>query len=143
MCFEAEEEEITITATNSAVPDIAALLFDIESCSQVTACCSLVLEVEDNEYDLCPGEQIVLDADYYGEEGSVEINWTSDPGNGIDYINDPTSISPTFLLPYDFPVEEQIIEYNITIQDDNCQKSETIYVHVQQNTQPEFDIAFV
>ena len=142
ICFTPSSEsiEIFLHIEGDDGSGAGSIVVDSPSCEEVTPCCPLYLELEEEEYELCPGEEIVFEGFYAEEEGDVSIEWTSDPSDGVNYLDDPNIMNPTFLVDEVGEFEEESYIFTVTIEDDNCIKSLELEVNVGASIIPEFDI---
>ncbi len=138
ICFTPSSSTIELNITNIG-DNLSLVIIDSPDCDMVEPCCPLILELEETEYELCPGESVELEADYFEEEGDVIVEWTSEPADGVNYLDDPNSISPNFIFPYDDNVESETYEFTVTVTDDNCTRFDVLTVTVNTNEEPEFE----
>jgi len=134
--------EVIISTTTTPFQETSAIIIDGNfDCSISTACCSLTLDTDNNNYSVCPGESFVLDANYADAAGPVQIEWTCDPPEGLNYLSSTDAISPEFtfpLPPLDF--DGETFKYSLSVGDNFCtQTIECIEVEVQPIISPVFD----
>ena len=111
-------------------------------CSIASQCCTIEPAIEDDNHVLCPGEVVVFDADYSNEIGSVQVEWSCEPSEGLNYLSSINEISPEFVFPIpssDF--DGKSFEYTLSVEDDIClQTIESIEVEVLPYIAPQFDL---
>ena len=138
ICFTPSSSTIELEIENIGAT-LTLLVVDSPLCEDVSNCCPLELMVDEDELEVCPGEPVLLPAAYSNEEGSVSIEWTSDPVDGVDYLDDPTSINPTFTFPDDSNFDGGEYMFKVKVTDDNCMRMEELLIIVNQTEEPEFD----
>jgi len=139
ICFTPSQSTIEIElAINSEGANV--IVVDSPNCNEVTPCCPLSLLLEEEEYEICPGEEFIIEGEIDNTEGDVIIEWISKPENGIDFLSEADIISPTFNFPDDENFEGEVFELTLTVEDDNCIKEETIIVTIRPSEVPEFEI---
>ena len=96
ICIEAQTSSITIDIQGISGGTEGYLLLDDASCSDSNSnCCALQIETPD-DFETCPNEATEIIGTFQGESGSVDFEWTSDPPNGINFLDDTTIENPTF-----------------------------------------------
>jgi len=96
ICIEAQSSSITIDIQGIAGGTDGYLLLDDASCSDSnSSCCGLQMEVPD-DFETCPNEATEILGTYQGETGTVNFEWTSDPPDGINYLDDTSIENPAF-----------------------------------------------
>ena len=138
-CFTASSSSVELSISNGG-DELGIIMVDSPECEMVTPCCALLLEIAEEEYEICPGEDIELITEYFEEEGDVQIIWDCDPSSGLDYLDDPEILSPIFNFPYDDDFEGGSYTFTVTVEDESCSRSAEILVVVNNNEEPEFDI---
>ena len=98
-----------------------AIVVDSPLCEQLDPCCELVLELAPDTINICPGDDVVLNASYSGESGQVNVQWTSTPPDGINYLSSTTAISPTFSFPPNTDFDGASYNLLLSIEDDSCE----------------------
>ena len=144
--------EICIEATNTSMDlelssalggpaNNAYVFIDDADCSEAAgSCCSLIVELPDDN-ELCPNQDWLVDGEILGETGTVDIEWTSDPPEGVDYLDDPTTIDPTFVYPSTDPEFEGItFLFEVMVTDDECDSYHELEIIVSPHNIPEFDL---
>ena len=101
LCIDPSSTSIEIIITGSPTTSMGGvILVDTAICEDLTPCCPLIVEILDEEIDLCADEPYVIPASFDNEEGSVDIEWTCDPPDGLDFLSETYIIDPTFLFPF-------------------------------------------
>ena len=144
VCFTPTTSFVDVIISTVLVPgEYSSIIVDGNpSCSEFSfTCCELTPLIDDYNFSSCPGETIVLDAEYINAIGSVEIEWTCNPPEGLNYLNATNVISPEFTFPAtSSDYFGDIYNFTLIIQDDNCaQTLEDIEVEVFPAISPEFD----
>jgi len=141
ICFTPSSEsiEISMNIITDGVGD-NALVIDSPQCDQVSTCCPLKVEIEEEIVFICPGDPLVFPGSYEDEEGSVLIEWTSDPSEGVDFLDDPETLNPVFLVGDTENFEGESYVFRLTVEDDNCEKFREFEVEVLPSEVPEFDL---
>ncbi len=139
LCFIPSSSSIDIVLSISTSGN-TAIVVDSPGCDMITPCCPLRAEIVEESLEGCPGDDILFDANYDQEEGTVFIEWSSDPSGGIDFLSATDIISPTFNLNQvgDFEGEEYI--FYLHIEDDNCEKTLELELEIFPSIIPEFEI---
>ena len=140
VCIQPSSSSIDITITGSTTNFVSLILVDSAPCEDLTPCCSLVVDIEEEEIDLCSGENYLIPADYTNNQGAVDIEWTSNPSDGVNYLDDVDIIDPTFNFPFSEQHNGESYEFIVTIEDDLCIQKDTIVINVIPNDIPEFEI---
>ena len=138
-CFTPSSSTIELAMYNGSDAFVSLLVVDSPDCDFITPCCTMELEVEEEELELCPGEEVQFVTSYYQESGNVVIEWTSEPSDGVNYLNDNTISSPIFSFPNNDEFEGETYIFTVSVTDENCTRSEIIELTVNPNEQPEFD----
>lgn len=140
ICFTPSSSSIDIQLSIIGTGGQNALVVDSPTCEQVTPCCPLKVLIEEETLEICPGEELVFPGVIDDAEGSVSIEWTSDPSDGVDYLDDPNTLNPTFLLDdtNNFEGEEYI--FTLTVEDVNCEKIQEFELIVNPSIVPDFEI---
>ncbi len=131
--------EIFITVEDYADGMITNTLIDSGVCDE-TYCCSLTAELEEEFIALCPGEEQIIEGEYSGETGSVNIEWTSEPSYGVNYLDNPESMNPTISIPENNDFEGETIIYTVTIEDSDCDITREFELEILTSEKPEFEI---
>ncbi|NNE15274.1 MAG: gliding motility-associated C-terminal domain-containing protein [Saprospiraceae bacterium] len=103
-------------------------------------CCLLKTELVEGPIEICPDDPFVIESDYEDEVGSVEVEWTSDPSHGVNFLNDPFDINPTFLVPFDEDYEGETFLLTYRVEDDECFLEKEVEIEVGPSLVPEFEI---
>ena len=141
LCIDPSSTSIEIIITGSPTTSMGGvILVDTAICEDLTPCCPLIVEILDEEIDLCADEPYVIPASFDNEEGSVDIEWTCDPPDGLDFLSETYIIDPTFLFPFSENHPGGTYEFTVTVEDDECIKIKEIIINVIPNEVPEFDI---
>ena len=141
LCIPAESDEITIEIKgilNSG--DSGYILLDDASCDDAEVeCCELLVDLQgDNE--VCPNEDLPLFGDYMGDNGTVNIEWTSDPPDGINYLDDLSTTEPIFnFTTTDNNFEGGTYTFTMTVEDDLCIFGKEIEIEVLPFASVSFD----
>jgi len=144
VCFTPTTSFVDVVISTVLVPgEYSSIIVDGNpSCSEFSfTCCVLTLNIEEDNYSLCPGETIVLDADYINQIGSVQVEWTCNPPEGLNYLNATDVISPEFTFPAtSSDYYGETYKFTLIVEDDNCtQTLECIEVEVLPSVAPAFD----
>ena len=140
ICFTPSSSDVDINLNIIGDGGMNALVVDSPSCDQVSPCCPLFVDIEEEEYELCPGEEFIIPGVFSEEEGSVTIEWTSDPSSGIIFLDETDIIQPTFLVDDVGDFEGGVYTFELKVEDDNCEKIREIEITVLPSITPEFDI---
>ena len=145
-CFTASDTEITITFTSNPVSGsmFGLSVVDALSCDYVndnntcTSCCDIELAYNDTP-EICPGTTLEIEPLVTGTTGTLQVEWTSIPSDGITYLNDISLLNPTFTYPYQD--ENPGLEYVFTLRviDGSCEEEIDINVKVLSSEIPEFE----
>ena len=141
LCLEPEsaDMEIYITVAPYATGSITNTLLDTGICDPMF-CCTLGAELDEEFFELCPGESVDILGDIFGETGSVDVEWTSDPSSGVNYLEDPESINTVLSIPENFEFEGEAITYTVMIEDADCSITREFELEIRPSEMPEFDI---
>ena len=141
ICFfpSSESIDINLSIINEGSVDNYAIVVDSPECDQITPCCPLVTGIDEESTVICPGEEYVIPAFYAEEEGSVIVEWTSDPSDGVSYLDDPTDITPTFLVSNIEDFEGETYLFTLRVEDDNCESFQEFELEVLPSIVPEFE----
>jgi len=122
VCFMATSSvaELTLTIVTN---DLGVILIDDGICADMESCCDLEIDVN-SDVEVCPSEVLIFDADYSMEQGAVTIEWTSFPEDGVDYLDDPYILNPTFLIPEDEEFDDETYQFTLTVMDGACERME-------------------
>lgn len=139
ICFTPSQSSIEIEVSiNNSGSNV--IVVDSPDCDDVTPCCPLQLIVEEEFYEICPGEEFDIIAQIDNDEGGVTIEWESDPPGGTNYLSDIDIVDPTFTFPYDENFDGESYILTVIVEDDNCIKTKEIEVVVLPSEVPEFEI---
>lgn len=145
VCFTASSNTVDISFVAASPPTVFGLvILDYLPCDYVEAnspcpgCCNLMVE-SDNDYFRCPGEAVTLEPIIENAIGDLTITWTSDPPEGVDYLDDPTSPTPIFTYPYAESFIEESFIFTIVVEDDICMEETELTVTVLSSVIPEFE----
>lgn len=141
LCLTPESEDVSIfiTVEDYTSGSVTNTLLDTGICDD-EFCCTLRAELEEELIELCPGEELDIEGMYSGETGSVDIEWSSDPDYGVDYLDDPESINPTLIIPEDFDFDGETIIYTVSVEDSECQIFREFELEIKTSKTPEFEI---
>ena len=142
LCIEALTDEIYIEVKGIANGGFSGyILLDDAHCSIAQLdCCELVVDLTEDTA-VCPNEDLFLEGEFMGETGSANIEWVSDPSDGINYLDDPTVLDPTFNFSTtndNFP--GQIYTFTMIVEDDICLFGKDIEIEVLPY--PNFNFSF-
>lgn len=140
ICFTPSASSIVIEMMINS-EGMNVIVVDSPDCDDLTPCCPLNVLLEEEEYEICPGEEFVIEGSIDNSEGDVIIEWTSDPADGIDYLSETDILSPTFSFPEDENFDGETFEFTLTVEDDNCAKELYLSVIVNPSEVPEFEIS--
>lgn len=138
ICFIALESSIKIEIsiqTNSN----GSIVVDYADCEEISPCCDIDINVPSTLIEICPGESVLLDASYEGESGPVTFNWTSDPPDGISFLDNTSILKPTFSFPQNNNFDGFSYEFTLVIEDDSCATKKDIQLVVLPTDIPTFD----
>jgi len=136
---ESADMDIFITVVEYAGNQVTNTLLDTGECIE-DYCCTLRAMLEEEYVELCPGESFDVIGEITGETGSVDVEWTSEPSYGVDYLEDPESINTVLSIPENFDFDGETIIYTVTIEDSECQISRQFELEILTSEIPEFDI---
>ena len=141
ICFTPSDTQVDLILNPETIPSGGALVVDTGDCLEATLeCCALQIEIEDT-WSICPDQVLNIFGEAQNVAGTLNISWSSNPPEGVNYLSDLTIIDPEFF----YPLGEQNFEgtnftYTITIEDDLCIVERDIYVEVFPTTEPDFDL---
>jgi CHU_C Type IX secretion signal domain len=143
--------QATFTAQSTSVEIIVAVVIDgvqhsivvdgPPDCSVLvpSPCCPLLVTADD-AYEVCPGDAITLNANVQNSTGIVQVVWTSEPSNGISFLNDANILNPIFTFPEgDF--EGETFNFLLTVTNDFCTRTKSVEVKVIKSEMPIFDFS--
>ena len=130
LCVTPTSSEMEIILTGAVDSDFGYINIDDAICNDQNMCCSLKITLDETA-EVCPNQELIIDASISSASGSVSYEWTSDPAFGIDFLDDPFTEDPTFLYPSFDPFFSGIdILYRLTVEDDNCERVKEIIISV-------------
>ena len=142
MCVEATGTTMHIQLESALGETNQSWLFiDDAQCQGTGDCCSVFVDLQ-NEDEVCPNQILQFNGLITDATGPVDIVWSSDPPDGVDYLSDLSIIDPTFLFPsIDPEFEGTTYEFEVSVIDGDCeaitQIDVTVFPHVA--VQFEFD----
>ena len=131
--------DLFLTVSPYSGGSISNTLIDSGVCDP-TFCCSLISEIEEGPIELCPDEEYTIDSDYAEGSGSITVEWTCEPSSGIDFLDNPTDINPTFYIPPQTDFESETFVFTFSVTDDDCTVTKEIEIEVEASLVPEIDI---
>jgi len=141
LCFTPSSSSVDITLSIIGETDeFYAIVVDSPDCDMVTPCCALIADVDEEALEVCPGEEITLPGFYEREEGTVLVEWTSDPADGVSFLDDPYAIKPVFLVDNIEDFEGESYVFTLKVEDDNCERTAELEIEVSTSEVPEFEI---
>ena len=144
-CFTASSSSIEVTILHVLQAGICQMVVDYIPTEELDAiqtcgdCCNLFVETDDS-VEVCPDEPFVFPGIYTDAVGSVNITWECDQPDGLDYLDDPSTLNPTFLYPLSGDNTTQIYNYTLYVEDDLCIRDEEFTIEVSASFQPIFTI---
>ena len=130
--------EITVDEYDSGM--ITNTLLDTGICDE-SFCCTLNAEIAEEYIELCPGDDpFEIELDVTGGVGTVQYEWTSDPANGVNFLDDPTSGTPILEIPYDEDFEGGEYFFTVEIEDEDCSIMREFELFVHPSEVPEFEV---
>jgi hypothetical protein len=141
ICFVVSSSSVDIALSIISDGGFNALVVDSPQCEQVTPCCPLVLSLEEEEAVICPGAAYTIEAEVENAEGSVSVEWTSDPSDGIDFLSDPNILEPSFIVNNIEDFEGETYLFTLVFEDDNCILEREFELEVLRSEVPDFDIS--
>lgn len=146
-----ELAQATFTAASSSVVITVAIVIDgvqhsivvdgVPDCSLLAPepCCTLTVSADDS-HEICPGTSINLNALVQNATGNLQVEWTSIPTNGVNFLNDVNILNPIFTFPSgDF--EGETFDFLLTVTDERCTKTTAVEVTVLKSELPTFDFS--
>jgi len=140
LCLMPETEQVSIEIgvlpyfTNI----ISSTTLDTGECD-IHYCCSLDAELDKDEIDLCPGEEQEIVLNVIDEVGNVEIEWSCDPPDGLDYMDDPFSANPNLSIPFE-DHDKEVFLYTVRIEDEDCYIFRELELTINTSKVPEFEV---
>jgi len=138
ICYGATSTSVEIFLTIES-DDAGLIVIDSGICEEFETCCDLVVEA-DNSYDICPGESIQLDAEFSEETGTVSVEWTCQPDDGLDFLDDRFALNPIFEVPLNGEFDGERYIFTLSVTDDVCTREEEVIIDVTPYIIPEFEI---
>ncbi|MDF1699038.1 MAG: hypothetical protein P1U56_24510, partial [Saprospiraceae bacterium] len=145
VCFVPTSSTVKILLTTYEPGSHSAIIVDGNfDCSIAEQCCTLLPTNEEESYATCPGESITLETGYLNAIGSVQVEWTCDPPEGLSYLSSTNIESPEFIFPSsDQDFAGGTFKYTLNLEDDICvQTIECIEVNVVPSIAPVFELEF-
>jgi len=145
-CFTASSTDVTITFTSVPVSgsSFGLSVVDALSCEYVldnntcSNCCEIELEYDEMP-EVCQGESFEINPTLIGDTGPYQVEWTSVPADGINYLSDTEIINPTFTFPQQDGNEEIEYVFNLRVIEGSCEEEIDISLIVLQSETPVFD----
>ena len=103
-------------------------------------CCELTIDYVTDGLIGCPGEFLDYGLTVTGQEGNLDITWTADPESGLEFLSSTDVINPTLHPGVDYYNEGELIEYTLTIEDDECVRELVVFYGIESNVIPTFEI---
>ena len=131
LCIEAQGNSITLDIQGIANSTNGYIILDDADCADAnTECCTLAMDLPD-DFSTCPNEATEILGSYSGNNGSINVEWTCDPADGINYLDDPFSENPIF----EFTTTDEnfagiIYTFTFTGTDDVCDAGKEIEIEV-------------
>ena len=117
-----------------------AVLIDDADCADATGTCCSLIAIANPAEEVCPNNDVILSGEYDFETGTVTVEWTSDPPEGVDYLDDPFIENPTFNYSNTDPEFEGVtFTFTFTVEDDNCISQQEMTVDVLALAQLSFE----
>jgi len=146
ICFTASGND-AIEITNSTSGNQNSYFFvDYFSCPDVDPddvdCSeSYALEVYDSGHT-CPGSEYYLISTIGGVEidASVPITWSCDPPSGLNYLDDISDPSPTFILPQNSGEPATEFIFTLTVDINSCILEADVTIEIDDEFIPQFDL---
>ena len=140
ICIIADDDGLDIEVSGTLNSNQGHIIVDNIDCEEVeSSCCILDVELEE-ELNVCPDEDALIEAIVTNPQGDIDFEWTSDPPEGLDYLSDVDILNPTFNYPHgEFPFNGESFTYTITVEDEVCEIEEEITVNVLDIYVPSFD----
>lgn len=144
VCFTAQSTSVEISVRaffngvqHCLIVDGSPECSELSPCQAPDPCCSLVINV-DQSHEICPGTSINLNALAQNATGNIQVEWTSIPATGVNFLNDPNILNPIFTFPNgDF--DGETFNFLLTVTDDLCTKTKEVEVIVLKSEIPTFD----
>jgi len=142
MCVVAESGSMDVLVTAETSGNQSFVFVDDAMCSEIEPCCSITIDLE-SEISICPNQELILEAIIADEQGNVDIEWTSDPPEGLDYLSATDIADPIFNFANpDLPFDGTEFTFTITVEDDACQISREVEVTVLPLQEITFDFIY-
>ena len=139
LCFVAEEESVDVVVTAESAGTQSEVFIDDIDCAEIQPCCPLRVTVQE-EYFVCPGEDLLIDILVENPTGSVEYEWTSDPSSGEDFLNALDVEDPIFnFSTSEFPFDGESFELSVLVTDEDCAALRRTIVNVYPLEEVTFD----
>jgi len=120
VCFEASGESADVVVYAQTLGSSSYVLIDDIECVDLEACCPLTVELEE-ELEICPFDDLILDATIDMESGDLTYLWTSDPPEGVDFLDDVNIEDPIFnYTDADIPFDGTIYNFLLRVDDESC-----------------------
>lgn len=131
LCIEAMSTSIDITVQGIANNTSGYIILDDADCADAEQeCCGLFLELPDDD-TVCPNTPIEIIGSYTGANGPVNFEWTSEPADGINYLDDTNIENPIFeYLTSDNNFPGATYTFTLTGEDDICDSHKEIEIEV-------------
>lgn len=146
VCFTAQSTsvEISIRALFNGIQhclivDGSPTCSELSPCPAPEPCCPLDISADDS-HEICPGMSINLDGLVQNATGTIQVEWTATPANGVNFLNDINVLNPVFTFPVgDF--EGETFNFILTVTDELCTKTMEVEVSVLKSELPTFDFS--
>lgn len=136
--LDSEEVEIEIEIEFYDTGQPSSTMVDTGICDE-DYCCALDAEIEEEQIEMCPGDEQQIVVNVFDEVGNTDFNWTCEPEYGINFLDDPTSANPILSVPFD-DADSQTFIYRIEIEDEECIIFREFEFLLNTSDVPEFDI---
>ena len=140
ICLVADEDGLDIELSGTLNSNQGHIIVDNIDCEEVeSSCCALELELEE-EINLCPDEDGLINAIVSNAQGNINFEWSCDPDEGLDFLSDTDELNPTFNYPHgQMQFGGATFTYTLEVSDEVCDVEEDITINVLEIIEPTFD----
>ena len=131
LCITATSSTMDILLSGTLTPSSSGFIFiDGAVCPDEPGCCGLQIELEENA-SICPNNDYLIETEILFSSGGHSIEWTCDPIEGLNYLDDTDIEEPTFNFPNTDPeFDGEKFNFKLTVTEGSCVAEKEICIEV-------------